>query len=152
MPGMGLNRDKNTYYFPEYQVCGVFVFACMSGRVAVASCNAKLLPLGARDRHFLDIRKYAWVWFLQRVKTGDWKFQNYDMNTSYLVSCCYDGSERFICVPISLVELEAREFRFKSTIPDALVLSAPEHTGHLLYCIPPKLAFVVSACPVCILS
>jgi len=23
---------------------------------------------------------------LQRVKTGDWKFQNYDMNTSYLVS------------------------------------------------------------------
>jgi hypothetical protein len=21
----------------------------------------------------------------QRVKTGDWKFQNYDMNTSYLV-------------------------------------------------------------------
>ena len=23
----------------------------------------------------------------QRVKTGDWKFQNYDMNTSYLVSC-----------------------------------------------------------------
>ncbi|EKX48412.1 hypothetical protein GUITHDRAFT_151881 [Guillardia theta CCMP2712] len=38
-PGMGLNRDKNGYYYPEFQ----------------------------------------------RVKQGDWRFQNYDMDTSYLI-------------------------------------------------------------------
>ena len=39
-PGMGTNRDKNQYLYPEFM----------------------------------------------RIETGDWKFRNYDMNTSYLVS------------------------------------------------------------------
>ena len=34
---------------------------------------------------------------LQRVKTGDWKFQNYDMNTSYLVSPLHPPHVFFFC-------------------------------------------------------
>ena len=52
----------------------------------------------------------------QRIKTGDWAFKNYDMNTSYLVSifpscvsCAFQDMR-------SLLRVRAREMRDHSSL------------------------------------